>query len=190
MRMLEPVPDTDFHRQPWANGTGQTTELAAGPDRTHWRWRISMAQIDADGAFSILPGVRRQLAPLDGALELHVDDAAPMTARRLQVLHFDGGRPSTCHLPDGPGRDFNLMLRDGAEGTLILRPLLDSMVLLSTPGSRWFVYMLAGSCHLSAGMEEQLDLGMDEAAWVQPPTGTRALIEGGGEIALVRLDTP
>ncbi|HEX7340664.1 MAG TPA: HutD family protein [Rhodanobacteraceae bacterium] len=189
MSMLESVPSSSFRQQTWANGSGQTTELAAGPQRDAWQWRISMARVDTDGAFSVLPGVRRQLAPLDGSLELHFDDDTTRIVRRLEVVHFDGARGIDCHLPDGAGRDFNLMLRDGADGTLMLRPLLGSMVLLPQPGSRWFIYVVAGACHLGAGTE-QLDLDMGDAAWVQPSVSTRALIEGGGEIALVRLLTP
>lgn len=187
--MLEPVPATDFIQQPWANGNGQTTELAAGPDRTRWRWRISMARVATDGAFSVLPGVRRQLAPLDAPLELQFDDGEVLPARRLQVLQFDGGRSVRCRLPDGPGRDFNLMLRDGAEGRLIVRPLLGSMVLLPAGTRRWFVYVLAGACRAGIG-SDALELDTDEAAWIQPPPGQRAILEGAGEVAIVQLDEP
>lgn len=187
MKILHPVPPSDFRQQSWANGKGRTTELATGPDHDHWTWRISMAYIDADGAFSVLPGVRRQLAPLDGGLALRFDDGEQVTGQRLQVLAFDGARALDCHLSDGPGRAFNLMLRDDTEGTLMARPLLDSMVLLPIPGRCWFAFVLAGSCQLTAGTE-RLDLGTGAAAWIQPPPGTRALIGGGGEIALVRFD--
>lgn len=187
--MLESVFATDFRQQPWANGLGQTTELAAGPDREHWRWRISIARVATDSAFSVLPGVRRQLAPLDATLEMHFEDGEVLAARRLQVLQFDGGRAARCQLPDGPGRDFNLMLRDGARGRLITRPLLDSMVLLPTGARRWFVYMLAGACRASIEAN-RLELDTDEAAWIRPPAGARAILEGAGELALVELDTP
>lgn len=186
MHILERVCADSFRPQAWPNGKGRTCELAAGPDREHWRWRVSVAHLEHDGAFSVLPGVRRQLAPLDGAIDLHVDDHGPLTAQRLQVLHFDGARPSSCRLPDGPGRALNLMLRDNAEGELILRPLLDSMVLLPSRGHVWFIIVVAGSCRLTAN-REQLDLATGDAAWIRLPAKTRTLIEGGGELALVRV---
>jgi environmental stress-induced protein Ves len=175
-----------FHRQPWANGGGTTTELAAGPDREHWRWRISLAEVDRPGGFSALPGVRRQLAPLDGRLHLCFPDGREVDAQRLQTLRFDGDPPPHCELPDGPGRDFNLMLRDGAEGELLLRPLVDSMVMLPQADTRWFVYLLAGQATLSTGTE-QLMLAPGHAAWAQASPGLRVVIEGAGELALVRL---
>ncbi len=184
--MLESIPTSDFRSQAWANGHGRTTELAAGPDRAQWHWRISMAQVERDGAFSVLPGVQRQLAPLDGSLELHFDDGEVLSAQRLQVLAFDGGRHTRCRLPDGPGRDINLMLRDGAEGRLIVRPLLGSMVLLPSAACRWFVFVVGGACHVTTG-SAHVDLATGEAVWVQPAPGTRAHMDGAGEVALVQL---
>lgn len=189
MDMLQAVPPSQFREQPWANGGGLTTELAAGPDRDQWQWRISLARIDADGPFSVLPGVRRLLAPLDGALELHFDDGEKLCADRLQVMHFDGGRALACHSPDGPGRDFNLMLRDGVDGDLVVRPLLGSMVWLPRADTHWFACMLSGQADVSVG-DEQLLLEAGHAVWIRPQTGTRVLIDGGGEIALVRLTLP
>lgn len=185
--MLEPVPDTTFQQQAWANGAGQTTELAAGPDRERWKWRISLARVEGDSDFSVLPGVRRQLAPLDGDLELTFDDGETLIARRLEVIAFDGGRHARCHLPDGAGRDINLMLRAGAEGRLIVRPLLGSMVLLPTPWRRWFIYVLAGACHASIE-SDVLELDTGQAAWIQPPSRQRAIVEGAGEVAIVQID--
>jgi N-acetylmuramoyl-L-alanine amidase len=189
MRILQAIPAETFRAMPWANGCGTTTELAAGPDPKAWRWRISLARIEQDGDFSALPGVRRQLAPLDGALRLDFSDGRRLHAQRLQVLHFDGDPAPACHSPDGPGRDFNLMLRDGMEGELLPRPLMGSMVLLPRANTRWFVYMLAGQAIVHAG-SEQLALGHGEAAWALPPSDTRVVIDGSGEVVLVRLNDP
>ncbi|HET7269062.1 MAG TPA: HutD family protein [Oleiagrimonas sp.] len=186
MRMIERIPADSFRSQAWANGDGRTRELAAGPDREHWRWRISIADVERDAAFSVLPGVHRQLAPLDGAIDLHFDDNDRLSAQRLEVLHFDGARECRCHLPDGPGRAINLMLREHTEGALMLRPLLDSMILLPSQGHVWFIVVVAGSCRLTADTE-QLELATGDAAWIRIRAQSRALIEGGGELALIRL---
>lgn len=185
MSLLHPVSPDQFRQQPWANGKGRTTELAAGPDPDHWQWRISMARIEHAGPFSLFPGVRRQLAPLDGGLTLCFDDDRETTARRLQVLDFDGGRRVHCRLPGGPGRDLNLMLREGVDGELMARPLAGTMRLPGRAG-QWFVLQLAGTATVHAGDEETvLDTG--HAVWIRTTADTRVLIEGAGEIALVHL---
>lgn len=185
MMILHPVDGDSFREQSWANGKGRTTQLAAGPDPERWAWRISMAHVDGDGAFSVLPGVWRQLAPLDGALELHFADGERMVGERLKVLAFDGGRHVECHLLDGPGRDLNLMLRDGAQGQLMTRPLVGSMLLPARDGC-WFALQLVGQATFRTP-DETLALSAGSALWVYPRAGIRIHIDGSGEIALVHL---
>lgn len=188
MPILRPVPANRFRQQPWRNGRGRTTELAAGPDPDHWRWRISLARIDTDGTFSVLPGVHRQLAPLDGRLELRFEDGEYMSAQRHQVLTFDGNRHVACHLPDGPGRDLNLMLHDEVEGELLLRPLVGTMHLPSRTGC-WFILQLSGHAEIRSGRESR-PLEAGHALWVHPRDGVQTLLDGAGEIALVHLANP
>ena len=101
--------------QPWRNGGGTTRELLAGPgDATDWHWRISVAEITADGPFSAYAGVARWFAVLrgegvvlaqgDDRLALHAGDAP---------LAFDGAAAPHCSLLAGPTQDLNLMLRGG-----------------------------------------------------------------------------
>lgn len=186
MKILHPVDGASFREQSWANGKGRTTQLAAGPDPERWNWRISMAHVDSDGAFSVLPGVWRQLAPLDGALELRFADGERMVGTRLKVLAFDGGREITCHLLDSPGRDLNLMLRNGLQGELLTRPLVGSMLLPMRSG-RWFILQLSGQATLKAA-DETLSLAAGSALWVHPQANVRTHIDGSGEIALVHID--
>jgi environmental stress-induced protein Ves len=109
-------------RQPWKNGGGQTRELlsdaAAG---AAWRWRISLADIEADGPFSAFPGVQRWFAVLSGAgVELRFGDGVRRVLAGDEALAFDGAAAPGCRLLDGPTRDLNLMLRNdaGVRGTL------------------------------------------------------------------------
>ena len=102
---------------PWKNGGGVTRDLLV--DRPDWRWRISLADIDRDGPFSDYPGVERWFAVIAGAgVEL------AFGGRRLALrpgdapLRFDGANGPGCRLLDGPTRDLNLLLRDGARGTM------------------------------------------------------------------------
>lgn len=109
----------DTPPQAWRNGGGQTRELLAWPSPQHWQLRLSVADIEADGPFSVFPGVQRWFVALQGA---GVDLSIKGQACRVEVgdmpLCFDGADPAHCRLTKGPTRDLNLMLR-GVTGALV-----------------------------------------------------------------------
>lgn len=107
---------------PWRNGGGRTRELLTWPvGATDWQLRVSVAEIEADGPFSALPGVERCFAVLEGA---GVRLALPQGEVRLTpqdgALCFPGEAAPMCRLIDGPTQDLNLMLRRGT-GTASMR---------------------------------------------------------------------
>lgn len=110
--------------QPWRNGGGQTRELLAWPDTTHWQLRISRADIEASGPFSAFADVQRWFVVLSGkGLVLHLPTADQHTLDHVLLpghipLHFDGGLAPGCTLLDGPTQDLNLMARGGQAGML------------------------------------------------------------------------
>jgi uncharacterized protein len=106
--------------QPWRNGGGLTRELLSWPGRDGWALRISVADIRADGPFSVFPGVDRWFAVLQGSGVLL---ALPGGGRTVEAeaapLHFRGEAAPHCTLLAGPTRDLNLMIRrDAGRGTM------------------------------------------------------------------------
>lgn len=77
MQIISP---NEFKRLPWKNGKGETIELAIneGGSLADFDWRISMARVTEDGAFSDFSGYQRHLLLLDGiGIELtHLDGAS------------------------------------------------------------------------------------------------------------------
>ncbi|MGH8164635.1 MAG: HutD/Ves family protein, partial [Rhodanobacteraceae bacterium] len=184
MSALGLVPSTSRRREPWANGSGFTEVILREPDNIEWDIRLSIAQVECDGPFSDLENTQRVLVPLDAAMTLRFADGRESRGERFEVLRFDGAPAPFGILPEGPTRDFNLMLRHEARGDMLARTLVDSMVLLREPGVRWLVYLNRGRANVSAD-EESLTLDPDDTAWIdfsgeRPPT--RAVIEGVGEI--------
>ena len=51
----------------WKNGGGTTRELLAWPSPADWVFRLSVAEVQADGPFSSFAGVQRWFAVLSGA---------------------------------------------------------------------------------------------------------------------------
>jgi uncharacterized protein len=100
---------------PWANGGGVTRELLAWPAPEDWMVRLSVAEIERNGPFSRLTGVRRWFAVLSGqGVKLRIGGAVHELETSSMPLKFDGSAQTDCELLGGPTRDFNLMVRQGA----------------------------------------------------------------------------
>ncbi|RDS85494.1 HutD/Ves family protein [Dyella psychrodurans] len=188
MNALRLVDATSLRTQAWANGAGTTTVIASEPDDADWRWRLSIADIAQETAFSTFADTRRQFVPLDAPVQLRFNDARTTPLLRLSVTRFDGGDAPYALLPEGPTRAFNLMLRGSAEGELIARPLNGSMWLPLRAGWRWFVHVLGGHAEIQVN-DEHLAVNAGANLWIDAQPGERVHIEGGGELVLVQLAT-
>ena len=184
------IPANEYRRVRWRNGTGWTREIVAEPAQDDWEWRLSIAEIEQDGPFSLFPGVDRELVLLSGnGLRLRFDDGE---VRELQPPHerlrFAGERVVAGELVDGPTQDFNLMWRrDSHAAQLWHRPLVGPMVIFAEPGTTWAVHLLAGQARF-ADDSALPDLAAGDTALLH--AGARRLrhvLEGGGEVLLIRL---
>lgn len=100
----------------WKNGGGSTTEIAVAPPDAgfdEFEWRISLATIAADGAFSQFPGVDRTLVLVDGhGATLDIDDDEQVTVSPDEpVQRFAGESRVQAKLHRGATTDFNVMTR-------------------------------------------------------------------------------
>jgi len=104
----------DVAPAPWRNGGGVTRELLAWPDADRWRVRLSVAEVERDGPFSVFEGVQRVFAVLAGAgVRLRVEGQEHLLTTADAPLHFDGAARVDCALVDGATQDFNLMTCGG-----------------------------------------------------------------------------
>lgn len=104
----------DYPSMPWRNGGGITYEVArqaCDQDDTGFDWRISIAEVAQDGAFSRFDGLQRIIAVLEGAgMALAINDRLPATVLHPhQPFAFSGDDRVHCALLDGPIRDLNLI---------------------------------------------------------------------------------
>jgi len=117
---------SDYRRMPWKNGGGNTTEIAAHPPGAvlaSFAWRVSVANIEQDGPFSLFEGVDRTLVLLAGEGMRLIGEGEPLELRTpFDPVNLAGDRALHCSLIGGPVRDFNLMVRRGsARGDVIVR---------------------------------------------------------------------
>lgn len=113
MRVLRAA---NYKTMPWKNGVGSTTEIAISPERDRlddFDWRVSMAQVSTDGAFSSFPGIDRTLLILEGeGIMLNVGDRT-LYVDRHSLQSFPGDQPTSATLTNGPVVDLNIMSRRG-----------------------------------------------------------------------------
>lgn len=165
----------DLPPEPWRNGGGLTRQVAAGrfgraqnDALDAWDWRISVADITADGPFSVFPGIDRTAALVAGdSLRLLADAGALHFAQPGAVQAFAGETALTAQLRGGPARLFNVMTRRGrattqlcrhdGDASLVLKPG-DCCALLAVGGA-FAVRLRDASAHSAVALELELQAG-------------------------------
>jgi environmental stress-induced protein Ves len=108
----------------WANDCGWTRTLLAWPEPQRWVVRVSVADVETAGPFSLFAGVDRWFAVLAGdGVRLTTAGRAPVVVRATdEDMHaFPGDDPTGCELLGGPTRDLNVMNRRQEASTTIRR---------------------------------------------------------------------
>jgi len=105
----------------WRNGAGLTRQIAAGclldraATQAHgWDWRVSIADITAEGPFSIFEGVDRTAALVGDEKLTLLGDVAPLCFTRAGDVHaFAGEAALSAKLSNGHAQLLNVMTRRG-----------------------------------------------------------------------------
>ena len=190
------IPANEYRRERWRNQLGWTREIlrldaAARPvDGDDWDWRLSIAEIERDAAFSAFPGIDRELVLLSGnGLRLRFDDGElHELLPPHDKLRFAGERAVHGELIDGTTHDFNLMWRRArVQAQLWHRPLVGPMVIFAEPGQTWAVYLIAGQARFADDTGLPPLAAGDTAVLAAGGQRLRAVLEGGGEVLLVRV---
>lgn len=168
---------------PWKNGGGVTRQIACAPetsDLTDFDWRISTAEVAADGPFSRFDGVDRWLAILDGAgLDLRFGDGS--TRRLLPGAHLDFPGEAAVHgaLLAGPVSDLNIMVRRDRQRLRVEALCIDGAQDIALPGAMAAVFVLAGSLCAGAVTAQRHDTLLCE------PGEGRFAVSGRAEVLVI-----
>lgn len=118
------IPRSNFQTARWKNGGGITHEIARLEEGGALVWRISLAEVAADGPFSAFPGLTRILTVIHGpGLDLE-GAVGVLAALPLKPVRFSGNSPMHGRLRGGPCRDVNLIFdaRRVVADVTVLRP--------------------------------------------------------------------
>ena len=181
-------PDS-YIAMPWRNGLGQTLEVAKQnpASGSEFAWRLSIADVSNDGAFSNFSGYERTLLLLEGAgITLAFEDGRKsVLTEPLQAASFCGAEQTVATLHAGPIKDFNVMCR---------ADYCNAAVSSSTDTAETVVDVHAGTLLLYAVGERLTIAGESVAVELQrrhllradkPDTGT--LRVSGGEFICVQI---
>ena len=178
----------DLTPKPWKNGGGTTTEIAVSPDGAgfdDFDWRLSVAEVASDGAFSLFPQIDRTLTLIEGqGLDMSIEGREAVRLTPVSApLAFPGDVPVTASLVEGPIRDFNVMTRRGRFNHQISRhDLAKGRLALPQDGLQLVVALGVGSIRIGA---DSLDLGFgDVLVFEADDTGS---IEGALPVLLIGL---
>jgi environmental stress-induced protein Ves len=188
------IPANEYRRERWKNGLGWTREIVREPaGDAAWDWRLSIAEVEKNGAFSTFPGCDRELVLLTGeGMRLAFEDGECVTLEPPHARHrFAGERPLSAELIAGPTHDFNVIWRRQAVDVAVLhRPLVGAMVFFPEAGVRWLVHLLSGQA-MFKDQPVPLRLATGDSALLEiAEGGDRTILDGGGEVLLVRISDP
>lgn len=144
-------------RMPWKNGGGVTVEIAVYPEGAsvdNFDWRISMATVASDGAFSIFPGIDRTLSVLEGdGIVLDIEGQTNPLTRHSAPLSFAADANSSARLIGSTIIDLNVMTRRGRFTHMVRRLPVGGTTLTQANGNPALLFCAEGQFGLTLASE-------------------------------------
>ena len=178
---------------PWKNGGGTTTELAQAPVKASgqdWSWRISIANVEQSGPFSMFAGIDRISCVVDGdGMDLRYEDGSVVALEPNQPVTYDGGATVIGKLRSTPIRNFNVMVdrRFFRSAMRIVRGP-DTETVQTTHHETVFIHMLQGQCSVTPAERPSETLSAHESLLIEGYGEVRVQLMPKARAALVHLE--
>jgi uncharacterized protein len=140
---LRVIRRASFTATPWKNGGGITHEAMRAPAQGDaFRWRVSVAHIDASGPFSEFAQFNRKMVLLKGAgIELRFGDGATKILRKVgELVEFDGAIATHCELLNGSCVDLNLMVAKTDPVAARVERCIEPVAVNASPGETVVIF--------------------------------------------------
>ena len=136
----------------WKNGGGVTREIARKEVGGEIEWRLSIADVAAEGPFSAFPGMQRILTVIDGpGMLLDRPNLQALAANLFEPVAFAGDEPINGLLPHGPCRDFNVIWNPEFASASVTVAKGQPNQDIKRTGGNIGILCLAGNVQLSGG---------------------------------------
>jgi environmental stress-induced protein Ves len=145
----------DYNVMPWKNGGGITTEIWVSPEGSGlagapFDWRVSIADVAADGPFSRFAGYDRHIMLLDGrGMRLETGESGSIDLSPYRPAVFSGDWTVTGKLVAGPVRDFNLIVARRFGRGALTRQRLTAPLSLIADGAMRVVHAIDGELSIA-----------------------------------------
>ena len=180
------IPRDSLTPMPWKNGGGITREIAcfpAGSGSAGFDWRISTAEVAADGPFSRFDGIDRRLYLLEGAgLDLRIGPDT-MRLRPGEHVDFAGEVPVDGRLVDGAVSDLNIMVRRDRQQAHFAAAKVTGAAAIDLPWETAALFVLEGEIALagaSPGVARRFDTVL-----LAPGHGRTLTVSGTATLLLI-----
>lgn len=189
MRALH-LPAFEYRRERWRNGDGWTREIAREPAAGEgFDWRVSIAELDRDVAYSRFDGCERWQVLLSGeGVTLELDEGEAQTLSPPHGRAAFAGERAVLARVGAPVHLFNVIARrDRMRVELLHRPLVGPMVFFPEPGVEWLLHLMEGRAEVKDRPDvPALSAGDSLRLSPEPEHPARSIVSGGGEALLVR----
>ncbi len=134
-----------YRVQAWKNGLGQTEEICRDSEEPY-RWRVSLATLEASGPFSQFPNYDRSLVHL-GTAPIHFKHGEKRKIVPPFTPYSFRGEDETSVEVNAPGLDFGLIVkRQAARGSIYTSRALEKEELqFPLPAQEHFLFCCTGS---------------------------------------------
>jgi environmental stress-induced protein Ves len=142
---VQVIRKSSFAATPWKNGGGITHEAIRVPaSGGPFRWRVSVAHIDASGPFSEFAEYDRKMVLLRGAgIELRFAGGTHQTLRKVgELVEFDGALAAHCELLNGPCVDLNLMVSKSDGVAVRVERFMESLAVSASRNETMLVFAI------------------------------------------------
>jgi environmental stress-induced protein Ves len=182
--IVTPLAASDRRAVAWKNGGGVTAEIATAPPGAGFEafdWRVSLAEIAADGPFSTFAEVDRTLVMLEGGVRLTVEGCDPVDLTPASPpFAFPGDAATAAHLTAATARDLNVMVRRGRWRAQVRRLEVSGAQALRLGDHQALLFVAAGDIALP---KPGLTLGPLDAALVRHGAGQSLTLLGASAVA-------
>jgi uncharacterized protein len=138
---------------PWKNGLGFTEEIHREPAdlALPFHWRLSIATVAQNGAFSPFDGYLRIISVLDGAgMSLQIDGVDSSPILPFQAFPFSGSAQTSCTLLEGEIHDFNVIFdADRVSAEVIWHQASSFVDVIIAPNEDAFILCAGGEAECS-----------------------------------------